>query len=607
MKLTSKQLQAVRHKDGPLLVLAIPGSGKTSMLLERIKFLSTEIDSSKILSLTFSKIQAMDMKNRYRYGKGNFMTIHAFCYLIIRNYLKKQNRQVGLIEDEKIYNKYNLVGEIYEQINHKIMSREDLSLFFREVSFMKNSLMGIDYLEKVEIKNLIDIYRKYEIIKKEKHLLDFDDMQVRAKYILENDESMLRSIKNKYKYFQLDEGQDTSILQFKILEKIVFPENNLLIVADDDQSIYSFRAADPKYLLEFENTFKTSSILKLDTNHRSGENIVNLSKNIITKNKFRYKKDFVAKRKSQTSITIKSFRDCKKEFSFIEDNLHKNEKTAILYRNNISAISLISHLMDRNIDFNININVLEFFESKIFKDLLNIIDFSNDFNAVNIFEDIYYKINTYLSRDDILLLKFKPINVDIFDYFQSLNLEDYKKDCLFNVEKKLKHLRTLNLDRKISFIYKSLSYKSYIDMISRKYKEETVNKDLYIESAINFTKGLQSKKELFERINFLENKSKSIKKSNLFLSTIHSSKGLEYDRVFVIDLIKNEFPILIDDEDYEQKLEEERRIFYVGISRAKNSLFLLSLDRRNNKSVEKSIFYKESNSIIKNMGIRNKI
>ena len=234
MKFTSKQLQAAKHLDGPLLVLAIPGSGKTTMLLERIKFLSEHIDSSKILNLTFSRIQANDMKKRFDSKDSNFMTIHAFCYLIIRNYLKKYNRQVNLIEDEKIYNKYNLVGEIYKNINKKKMSKEDLNLFFQKVSFMKNSLLDISYLENVEISNAEKIYLEYEKTKKQKHLLDFDDMQVYALKLLE-DKKLLKSIKKKYKYFQLDEGQDTSLLQFKILEKIVMPENNLLVVADDDQ------------------------------------------------------------------------------------------------------------------------------------------------------------------------------------------------------------------------------------------------------------------------------------------------------------------------------------------------------------------------------------
>lgn len=598
MKFTSKQLQAAKHLDGPLLVLAIPGSGKTTMLLERIKFLSEHIDSSKILNLTFSRIQANDMKKRFDSKDSNFMTIHAFCYLIIRNYLKKYNRQVNLIEDEKIYNKYNLVGEIYKNINKKKMSKEDLNLFFQKVSFMKNSLLDISYLEKVEVSNIKEIYLEYEKIKKQKHLLDFDDMQVYALELL-NDESLLRSIKNKYKYFQLDEGQDTSLLQFKILEKIVYPENNLLVVADDDQSIYSFRAADPKYLLNFKEIYKDAKIISLDTNHRSGKKIISLASYFISQNKNRYKKTYKLSRDFDDQIKLKEFKNFTKQYDYITENLD-NKKTGILFRNNISAISLSSYLLDKNIDFSINSNILDFFESKIFTDMVNIINFSEDFDNVEIFSDIYYKISTYLSKDDIESLSHKAINENVFEFYENRDIEDYKKDALFNIEKKLKHLRKLKLEKKISFIYKSLSYNSYINMKSRKYMEETVNKDIYIESLRYFTKSCKSLDEVYEKIKILEKKSKSLIKTNLSLTTIHSSKGLEYDKVFIIDLIKNEFPLIMDEENYFERLEEERRIFYVGLTRAKDSLYILTLKNRNNKKVYPSKFYTISLDILKN-------
>lgn len=598
MKFTSKQLQAAKHLDGPLLVLAIPGSGKTTMLLERIKFLSEHIDSSKILNLTFSRIQANDMKKRFDSKDSNFMTIHAFCYLIIRNYLKKYNRQVNLIEDEKIYNKYNLVGEIYKNINKKKMSKEDLNLFFQKVSFMKNSLLDISYLEKVEISSIKEIYLEYEKSKKQKHLLDFDDMQVYALELL-NDESLLRSIKNKYKYFQLDEGQDTSLLQFKILEKIVYPENNLLVVADDDQSIYSFRAADPKYLLNFKEIYKDAKIISLDTNHRSGKKIISLASSFISQNKNRYKKNYKISRDFNDQIKFKEFKNFSKEYDYIIKNL-EDMNTGILFRNNISAISLSSYLLDKNIDFSINSNILDFFESKIFTDMVNIINFSEDFNNREIFNDIYYKISTYLSKEDIDTLNHKAINENIFDFYENSDIDDYKKDALFNIEKKLKHIRKLDIEKKISFIYKSLSYNSYINMKSRKYMEETVNKDIYIESLRYFTKSCKSLDEVYEKIKILEKKSKSLIKTNLSLTTIHSSKGLEYDKVFIIDLIKNEFPLIMDEENYFERLEEERRIFYVGLTRARDSLYILTLKNRNNKKVYPSKFYTTSLDILKN-------
>lgn len=598
MKFTSKQLQAANHKNGPMLVLAIPGSGKTTVLLERIRILSKEIDQSKILNLTFSRIQANDMKKRFDSDKTNFMTIHAFCYLIIRNYLKRYNRQLNLIEDEKIYNKYNLVSEIYKQLNKKKMSKEDLNLFFQKISFMKNSLLDTSYLDKVEISKVKEIYQTYERIKKEKYLLDFDDMQVYALELL-NDESLLRSIKNKYKYFQLDEGQDTSLLQFKILEKIVYPENNLLVVADDDQSIYSFRAADPKYLLNFKKIYKDAKIISLDTNHRSGKKIISLASSFISQNKNRYKKNYKINRDFNDQIKFKEFKNFSKEYDYIIKNL-EDMNTGILFRNNISAISLSSYLLDKNIDFSINSNILDFFESKIFTDMVSIIKFSEDFNNREIFTDIYYKISTYLSKEDIDTLNHKAINENIFDFFENSDIEDYKKDALFNIEKKLRHIRKLDIEKKISFIYKSLSYNSYINMKSRKYMEETVNKDIYIESLRYFTKSCKSLDEVYEKIKILEKKSKSLINTNISLTTIHSSKGLEYDKVFIIDLIKNEFPLIMDEENYFERLEEERRIFYVGLTRARDSLHILTLKNRNNKKVYPSKFYTTSLDIIKN-------
>lgn len=243
---------------------------------------------------------------------------------------------------------------------------------------------------------------------------------------------------------------------------------------------------------------------------------------------------------------------------------------------------------------------MDFFESKIFIDMINIIKFSEDFSDVEIFSDIYYKISSYLSKEDIEKLKYKAINENIFDFYENSQIEDFKKDSLFNIEKKLIHIRKLPIDKKISFIYKSLSYNSYINMISRKYDEETINKDIYIESLMYFSKSCKNLEEIYEKIDLIKKKSKSLIESNIKLSTIHSSKGLEYDKVFIIDLVKNEFPIILDGEDYLERLEEERRIFYVGLTRAKNSLYLLTLKKRNKKSVDPSIFYKNSQEIIKN-------
>ncbi|WP_276863498.1 ATP-dependent helicase [Anaerococcus tetradius] len=597
MKLTDKQIIASRHIDGPVLVLAGPGAGKTTMLLERIKYLSERIDPSHILTITFSKNQATDMEERYDSKKTNFMTIHAFCYLIIRNYLKKNNRSLRLLESDTSYNKYNIISYLFFKFNNKKISNEDLNEFFRDMSYMKNAMLDESYLENSKIKNCIKIYRAYENFKIKNFYIDFDDMQIIALKLISNDERLLKSIRNKYKYIQLDEGQDTSLIQFKIIEKIAAPSNNLMIVADDDQSIYSFRASDVAYLLNFKNTYHDAKIIVMDENHRSGANIVNLSKNFIEINKFRYKKDLFTNNSFTSNVKLKVVKNVKEEYKFIKESLDWNKKNAILFRNNIQAINLISFLMEDGIDFSVQFSDLNFFKSKIIEDIFNIIEFSEDFYRTDLFGEIYHKISSFLTKEDVEKLAFKSLGQDVFQHLYGMDLEDYKLEALITKEKQLKHIRKLSLDKKISFIYKYMDYKTYINNFSKRYREEIVNKDLYIESIVNFTKGLSNKEEFDQKIAYLDKYCKS-QSSNLILSTIHRSKGLEYDNVYIINLVKNEFPMIVDNEDYANKLEEERRLMYVAMTRAKSNLNILTIKKRDSNTLEASIFFKEISDLL---------
>lgn len=595
MKLTEKQILAKNHKNGPCMVLAVPGAGKTTMLLERIDELSKEINPEKILSLTFSRTQAMDMKKRFDEKesidyKTNFMTIHAFCYLVIRNYYKRQNRKLKILESDDSYNKYNLIQKIYFDINNRTMSNEDLKNFFSYVGYMRNSLSDISYLKKSDIKNIEKIYRIYENFKKENFYIDFDDMQTLAYKLLSEDPRLLRSVKNKYKYIQLDEGQDTSLLQFKILEKIVYPENNLMLVADDDQSIYGFRAANPEYLLNFTNVFKNAKIITMNENHRSSTQIVNVSDSFIKLNKNRYEKNIFTKNPPKNKVNLVCRKDSYDAYKYIINHIEDGKTNAILYRNNISSLNLVSFLMEDKIKFAINSGSYDFFDSIVIKDMEKIIYFSENPIDVEVFSDIYYKIKTYLTKEEVRKLEYKPINSSIFDYLYEI-VDDEKAYNLMDKEKQIKHIKKLTIDRKISYIYSYMGYKDYIKMFSSKYNEVIFNKDLYLESIINFTKGLKTIDEFYDRVQTYKNYVNRNKNSNIILSTIHKSKGLEYDNVFIIDLVRNEFPMIVDQDDKENELEEERRVFYVAMTRARENLHLISLKKRFGIKVEPSPFY----------------
>ena len=288
-------------------------------------------------------------------------------------------------------------------------------------------------------------------------------MQILALKLLEENPRLLKSIHQKYEYFQLDEGQDTSLLQFNILKEIVNLNNNFMVVADDDQSIYSFRAADPEYLLNFKAYYPRAEIIIMNENHRSSKNISTLAGNFIKENKFRYEKEIISKKDKGDKIIIKTLQDSYDQYNFIRKNIDNDKTNAILFRNNISAINLVSFLLEDGIDFSINDDFLDFFKSQIIDDIIDIIKFSEDFNNVSAFENIYYKIKTFIKKTEIEKLNTKPLNQDVFDFFY--NFIDYdRKNSLYDIEKKLKHLRNLPLSRKISYIYKYMGYKEYASL-----------------------------------------------------------------------------------------------------------------------------------------------
>lgn len=596
MILTDVQNKAANFVDGPCLVLAVPGAGKTTMLLERINNLSKNIPQNKILTLTFSRTQAIDMKNRFGSEDTNIMTIHAFCYLIIRNYLKKYHKELRLLESTDAYNKYDLVRRIYQDINNKKVSREDVLTFFTETSYMKNAMLDEAYLQQVRIKNIEKVYEVYENFKKSNNYIDFDDMQTIALRLLDENPRLLKSIQKKYQYFQLDEGQDTSLLQFEILNRIVGLNNNFMVVADDDQSIYSFRAANPDYLLNFKDYYPEAEIIIMNENHRSSKNIAKLAGDFIKDNNFRYEKDLISKKTDGEKIIIKTIKDAYDQYNFIKKNIDLSKSNAILFRNNISAINLVTFLLEDGIDFAINDDFLDFFKSQIIDDFFDIIKFSDNFSNVETFENIYYKIRTFLKKTEIEKLSTKPINQDIFDFFYEI-LDYDRQNSLYDIEKKLSHIRKLPLSRKISYIYKYLGYKEYSSLKANKFAEEVINKDLFVESLINFTKDLETIEDFDRKILNLKKKIRLMPPSNLILQTIHRSKGLEYDKVFVIDMNKNEFPIIDYEKDSKASLEEERRVFYVAMTRARENLFILSTKKRNNKKTLPSEFFTRVKSL----------
>ena len=245
IQLNTNQKKALVHKDGPALTLAIPGSGKTTLLLCRIFYLDQihNVPYENILTLTFSKASAIDLKKRYEsiFGKHptklKFSTIHKFSYKIVRQYYKYRKVNFELIEGKSAFKKINLLKSIYKKINHKHISNEDLENLINDISYSSNMMLKDDFPN--NIKNFEEIYNAYKEEKKKNKMIDFDDMLIIALRVLEKHENILEFYTSKYRYIQLDEAQDTSIVQHKLIKLLSKNHNNVFMVADDDQSIYS--------------------------------------------------------------------------------------------------------------------------------------------------------------------------------------------------------------------------------------------------------------------------------------------------------------------------------------------------------------------------------
>ncbi|WBB31506.1 ATP-dependent helicase [Parvimonas micra] len=610
MKFTSQQVDAIKHFEGPALILAVPGSGKTTVLLNRILNLikNHNIDSSEIISITFSKSQGIDMEKRFLAqnpefrGKITFKTIHAFCYEIVRNYMKLKNIKKTLIEGNNEFNRILILKRVYYQKNYKKLSDEEINDFFSIYDYTKNKMYDFEgYLRKNHfISNrslMLKLYNLYDEIKIQNNFMDFNDLLILANEYISTDKKLLKALKNRYKFFQIDEGQDTSTLQFEIIRKIVFPENNVFIVADDDQSIYSFRGASPENLLNFKDIYPNSKIFFMDKNFRSTKNIIKISNKIIQGNKIRYEKS--SKHTTEENSQIMLFKVKNSTIQARElvnkiSEINPNETIGVLYRNNISSLYVAEMLKNNDIDFFVKENKFDFYSNRILNDVKNILLFSEDTTDLEVFKRIYFKLNAYIKKDFITKLEYKPYNQCVLESLLDLDeLNDFYLNKFTSLRNDFKRLKRIKMEDKIDCILYELGYGDYLDSFN---DFSNLNYNLIFDLIKYLSKDLKTFDEFIEKLDNLKEllKNASSSKSNISISTIHSSKGLEYDNVFIIDLIDGEFPQKSILNSFDEKLlEEERRLFYVAMTRARKRLFLYTIKERNNLPVEPSIFYNE--------------
>lgn len=595
IKLNNQQREAVQTVNGPVLLLAVPGSGKTTVLVARLGYMiyCQGINPTGILTLTYTVAATNDMRERFSrlFGeelgsKLEFKTINSICSGIIKYYGCKIGKEPFVLEsDEKVL--LRIISLIYPKYEKEYPTESDLKGIKTYITYIKNMMLTdeeIRALEKEAGCHLLDIYKNYCEELKNRKCMDYDDQMIYAYRLLKSAPWLLDYYQNLYPYICVDEAQDTSKIQHEIIALLASKNENLFMVGDEDQSIYGFRAAYPEALLSFEKNHKGAKVLLMEDNYRSNANIVAAADRFIQKNTFRHEKHMKATKMAGSEIKgillesrvaqyvylLRMAGDCK-------------EQTAVLYRDNESVIPLVDLLERNNIPYQIRNAELSFFTNRIVVDIQNIMRFSEDMKNADLFELIYYKLSTYLNKNVALeacnISRKHGISVfsALYKYFV---LKQHVRNKLKELEIHFNSMRSETPQKSINRIINYMGYGNYIE------KNGLGNSKIFILKAIaGREKTMNGFITRLEELKDIIRNKKNNSECPLILSTIHGSKGLEYDNVYLLDVLDGIFPeevpydIQHAGKEELEKYEEERRLFYVGVTRARNNLYLFKTDK----------------------------
>lgn len=588
INLNAQQLKAVQSVKAPTLLLAVPGSGKTTVLVTRIGYMifCLGIEPESILTVTYTVAATNDMRNRFAMIFGEelskrleFRTINGICSKIINYYGNCIGRKAfELITDEGY--KAKILSVIYKKTFDTYPSENDLQNIITLITYIKNMMLSNEEIEKLGKKEnlpLGEIYKVYCSELRRQSLMDYDDQMVYAYTMLKTTPQVLEYFQNMYQYICVDEAQDTSKIQHKIIEILAMKNKKLFMVGDEDQSIYGFRAAYPEALLSFEKNYPQGHILLMEENFRSDGAIVSAADRFIKDNKLRHKKNMIASRECERDIRLIEVKTRKAQYSYLAKVAENcNVDTAVLYRDNESIIPVVDLLERNGIDYKIKNADLTFFNHKIVMDIKNIIRFAQNPADTKIFMQIYFKISTYLSKMGAIEACRISDEKGISVIDSALRYGKIPKGTEKSLRAIKTHLESLLQESAYKAVYRIVRFMGYSDYLERaKIKDSKISILLALAS---------NEKTPDDFLNRLEELSMIIKNKRnnyncrLTLSTIHSSKGLEYDTVYIMDVKDGVFPEKVitnrnkaDDEEI-KTYEEERRLYYVAVTRAKNQL-----------------------------------
>ncbi|MCM3700789.1 ATP-dependent helicase [Paenibacillus macerans] len=632
VELNEVQKQAVLHTEGPLLLLASPGSGKTTTMIMRIGYLIEEknVDPRRIKAVTFSRASANDMKERFKrffpyLAPVDFSTIHSFAFEVMREYFRKTKTAFRIIEghlDAEEEGKHDphhpplhkkaILRNLFDSIVGEKITEDQMDELTTYISYIKNKMIPPEEWSsvRVEVPEAERILHEYERLKKtgfDELLVDFDDMLSIGNEVLREDTELLRRYQERFQYVLTDESQDTSPVQHAIIEKLVRKHGNLCVVADDDQSIYSWRGAEPAYLLDFKQVYPDAATLFMEQNYRSSQDIVAVANQFIKRNKNRYDKNMFTENPPDKPIKIRSFADYRDQSKYLVREIQKCEnlaEIAVLYRNNSSSIALMNEFDRAGIPFYMKDADQRFFSHWVVEDILNFMRMTFTDKRADILEKLHLKLNGYISKQQMSALKRIDNNESVFDnLLRHVPLQDYQVKPLMESKETFQQMKGMPPRPAIRVIRDRLGYEKALEKTCKRlgFRKE------YLIGILNtleeIADGLDTMEAFADRLKHLESVLKHAKfrkdQNAVTFSTFHSAKGLEFERVYMIDLVEGVIPSSDDlGADDLELMEEAVRLFYVGMTRAKKRLELIAYRNRDGEKAEESRFVTAVRDII---------
>ena len=608
MSLNHAQTEAVAHNKGPCMVLAGPGSGKTLTIAKRIEYLimKHKVRPEEILVITFTKYAAWEMKNRTRSICGpssyavTFGTFHGIYYGILK-WAYRLN-QSNLLSDEE---KYRILREIlpgidWDQEPEADEEKDYLQELAIEIGNVKNNCMDIEEYEPVKYttEKFRKLYRTYEETKKKYRKIDFEDMLIQCRDLFMKRPDILKKWQEKFQYILVDEFQDVNQAQYDVVRMLAAPQDNLFVVGDDDQSVYGFRGAKPGIMKEFMKDYPKARQILLDVNYRSSGYIVKGALRVIGNNKIRFEKKIEAFRKPDETVHVQEVKDPVQEAEYVWERIREYREKgvsytemAVLYRTNVDARAMSELMTEYQIPFVMKEHLNNIYEHFIALDMISYLRLSQGEYDRKYFLQIANRPNRYLTRESM-----KTGNVSYESLRRYYRDKDWMVDRIDQLEWDMKMICDKTPYAAIQYIRKRMGYDEFLKEYAAYRKISSEDLFAVLEEIWQNSKGYGTIKEWFEHIEsygkmLKEQNKKNGEKEGVNLMTMHAAKGLEFDTVFVIEANEGSCPYKKATAD--EEIEEERRLFYVAMTRAKRKLVISYVKEKNGKDLLPSRFVSE--------------